>query len=126
MKTQEILDRETINYKEVCLLMRRMNADKEVINIDSIWDSPKTLEDHEKGLKYLLNQWKTPKGKERLNSPFGYREQAILENFDSFELAGTYDIGNMNFKHHVPLWNVCGNDNKFQYHMSGGTVNIVG
>lgn len=125
MKTQEILDAKTISFKNVKLLIRRMN-NGEKIDLQNVWDNPKPLEDPKQGIEYLLNQWKTPNGKERTNNPFGYREQEILENFEGFEFAGTYDAGNRNHSFYVPLWNVCGNDNCFQYYMSGGKIHIVG
>ena len=125
MKTQEILDGKTISFKNVKLLIRRMNHGEE-IDLQDVWDNPKRLEDTKQGIDYLLNQWKTPNGKERLNNPFGYREQEVLENFEYFEFAGTYNAGNYGHTFHVPLWNVIGRDGSFQYYMSGGEINIVG
>ena len=49
-----------------------------------------TKEQAAKGLAWLLNQWKTPKGNERKNNPFGSREETILDDFSHFELVGMY------------------------------------
>lgn len=117
---------ETITFKEVKLLMRRKNAGKDV-DFSKFWDGEVRLTDPEQGISYLLDQWKTPNGKERKNNPFGYREQHVLENFSHFEFKGGYDMGNRHFDYHVPLWVVVAKDgSSFEYYMKGGEVNIVG
>ena len=46
-------------------------------------------------LEWLLNKWKTPKGAERKNNPFGYREQNVLEDENAKAyFNGFYDAGN--------------------------------
>lgn len=125
MKTNDILQKETISFKEVRLLLRRMN-NGEQIDLTVVWDEPKRLEDPDQGIKYLMGRWKTPKGVERKNNPFGYREVDILEDFSHFEFAGTYDTGNRYFSYNVPLWNVVANHGgSFQYYMKGGEIHIV-
>jgi len=123
----DIISRGVITEKEINLIMRRMNSGQSV-DLSDIWNNPVRLtsEQNQKGLAYLLNLWKTPKGVERKNNPFGYREEDALETFEYFEFAGTYDIGNRNFSHHVPLYNVVGKETGFQYHMKNGEINIVG
>lgn len=106
--------------------MRRKNAGKE-IDFSEYWENEVQVSDPEQGIAYLLNQWKTPAGKERKNSPFGYREEHVLENFSHFEFKGEYNTGNMHHDYFIPLWVVVGKDgSSFEYHMAGGKVNIVG
>ena len=126
MKTEQILEKETISTREVKLLMRRAN-NGENIDFSKFWENEVKLEDGEQGIQYLLNQWKTPKGVERKNNPFGYREEKILENFSHFEFKGQYDAGNRYHKYFIPLWVVVSKDGDgFEYHMAKGQVNIVG
>lgn len=54
-----------------------------------------------KGFDWLKNLWVTPKGAERKNNPFGYREQNAIENFDRITLKGYYDAGNYHHTHYV-------------------------
>ena len=131
MKTTEILkevnESNSITEKQINLLKNRANKG-EKIDFSSIWDNPPTLteDQNKKGIDFLRNLHKTPTGKERQNNPFGYREVNILENFESFELAGFYDIsryGQRSFL--VPLYNCNGKDGSFQYYYDG-KVQIVG
>jgi hypothetical protein len=96
--------------------------------IDFIWDnSPQlTPDQNKKGIDYLRNLWKSPSGKERVNNPFGYREQDALETFEYFELRGFYDAGNRYRKFYVPLYVCVGAETSFEYYISGGEINIVG
>ena len=81
----------------------------------------------QKGLDWLLDQWKTPNKKERKNNPFGYREQEILENFDTIQLRSYYDAGNAYRSYFVPLYCVVSKSgNTFEYYVSGGEIHIVG
>lgn len=124
---QEIATNKVATEQQINLICKRLN-NGEKIDITEIWDNPASLtkEQNKKGFDFLYNQWKTPMGKERLNNPFGYREEAILENFTGFEFAGVYDAGNFNRSFFVPLYNCCGNNNAFQYYFSSGKINIVG
>jgi hypothetical protein len=79
-----------------------------------------------KGYQWLVNQWKTPRGVERKNNPFGYREQDALENFQTIYFKGYYDAGNWNFHYYLPLYYVQGKERGFEYYVSGGQIHIVG
>ncbi len=123
-----------IEEKELISLFSFLNngrggTTKEDFNIISsaLWETPLKLskEQNEKGFKFLMNQWKTPTGKERLNNPFGYREETILTNFSHFELKGYYDAGNYNRAYYVPLYDCIGDNTSFEYYYNG-KVNIVG
>src|SRR5690606_11487035 len=95
----------TISTKEVKLLMRRANNGK-TVDFSQYWGEEFILTDPEQGIAYLLNQWKTPAGKERKNNPFGYRERHILENFSHFEFMGQYNAGSAHRGYYIPLWRV--------------------
>lgn len=78
-----------------------------------------------KGLAFLLNLWKTPKGKERKNSPFGYRETAILENFARFEFVDFYNAGNAWVNNYLPVYRVIATDGsafEYYYNFEGLTI----
>lgn len=125
MKTQEILEKETISTKEVKLLMRRAN-NGENVDFSGFWEKETILEDPKQGYDWLINQWVTPNDNERKNNPFGYREQDVLKNFSHIEFIGQYDAGNMHHSYFIPLWRVVGDNNAFEYYMSGGKIHIVG
>lgn len=83
----------------------------------------------EKGIAYLRNVWRTPKGAERQRNPFGPQEQAILEAFDHFRLVDFWDVG----RHHsfiIPVYRVVARDGSyFDYYcaawQSGGSGPII-
>ena len=75
-----------------------------------------------------MNLWKSPTGKERVNNPFGYREQEALEQFDHFALAGFHDASRYGqAPYYIPLYDVYMKDGEygFQYYYNG-EVSIVG
>jgi len=80
----------------------------------------------QKGYDWLIDQWKSPKGAERKNNPFGYREQGVLENFNTITFNGYYDAGNYYRSFYVPLYLVSGAETTFEYYVSGGQINIIG
>ena len=129
---KNMMETNTITEKEINLIKLRMNNDKvddfTQEAIDFIWDnSPQlTSDQNKKGIDYLRNLWKSPTGKERVNSPFGYREENVLETFEYFELRGFYDAGNQFRKFYVPLYTCVGTDSSFEYAFYGGKANILG
>lgn len=80
----------------------------------------------QKGYDWLMDQWKSPKGAERKNNPFGYREKSILEDFSTITFNGYYDAGNYHHSFYVPLYLVSGDNNTFEYYVSGGKISIIG
>ena len=97
--------------------------------IDEALDCSEIALDEEqvqKGYDWLIDQWKTPKGAERKNNPFGYREQDVLENFSTITFNGYYDAGNYYRSFYLPLYLVSGNNTTFEYYVSGGQINIIG
>ncbi len=122
---------EVLTEQQFNLLKRRLDDNK--INQQDIFGKSfsksfkLTPEQTKKGFDFLDNRRRTPRGVERKNNPFGAREEAVLDNFDRFEVTEFFDAGNQFVKFHVPLFTVIAKDGStFQYHFSGGKVNIVG
>lgn len=108
------------------LLLRKNKGEK--FDEGIFWDGEifLTKEQAKKGLDWLMNKYKTPTGKERSNNPFGYREQLALEQAEKIRLVGFHDAGNFFHSFYVPLYEVYGTTQYFQYYVSGGKINIVG
>lgn len=95
-----------------------------------------TAEQTKKGIDWLRDQWKTQRGIERKNNPFGYREEDVLEHFSRFLFEGFYDdtrAWDSDYHNYLPIWGVFGgNGSYFQYYMgrgtgyNGGLVQIIG
>jgi hypothetical protein len=130
MKTIELLNKieatKVVTENEINLLKNRLNKG-EVIDLSVIYNNEIeiTSEQTEKGIAFLLNQWETPKGKERLNNPFGYREKETLETFERFYFVGFYDAGNSYIKQMLPIYLVCGKETTFEYYYNG-KIQIIG
>lgn len=78
------------------------------------------------GFDFLKNAWKTPRGIERKNNPFGYREQEILKNGTDISLKGFYDAstyGGTAF--YIPIYSVNSKGGSFEYYYNG-EINIIG
>ncbi len=81
----------------------------------------------QKGRKWLYNLGFTPTGKERKNSPFGYREEYIVKNFKSLELLYWHDAGSFFSSFYVPVYQAIGKDGTtMDYYVSGGKIQIIG
>ena len=86
-----------------------------------------TPDQTKKGFDWLMNLYKTPRGVERKNNPFGYREQYVLDNFSHFELKDFYNAGNRYHDFYVPYYEVVSKDGRtFEYAMYGGEIHILG
>ena len=131
MKTLDILNEikesNVITEQQINLLKRRMNNGEEV-DINFIWDGEilVTNSQKQKGLDWLINQWKTPTGKERINNPFGYREIEILKYCTEIQFKGFYDNGNRQFKNLIPLYCVHSYTDSFEYYVNHKGIQIVG
>jgi len=113
-----------ITEAQIALLLRRMNTG-EKIDVQYIWDSHPNLTNEQsiKGLIWLRNQWQTPRGAERKNSPFGYREEKILETETQMYLVGFYDTARYRQRSfYVPVYGIGG----MEYYISGGQISIIG
>ena len=88
------------------------------IDIDSAWQA--------KGEKWLYSQGFTPKGKERMWSPYGYREEEVVKNIKSISLSGFHNTSFFS-QFYVPVYYVEGKDGgAFEYYVSGGEIHITG
>lgn len=130
MKTSDLLKKieqtNQISESEILLLKRRLNKG-EKINMDYIWNNEINLtpEQNKKGIDFLLNLYETPKGIERKNHPFGYREIEVIKNFSHFTFSGFYDAGNSYHSYYLPLYYCYGDNTCFEYYYNG-KVNIIG
>lgn len=117
--------KDTLSEREVRLLMKRIN-DGRIKPGDDGLSFPYKLTDSqvEKGRKWLMNLWKSPRGVERKNNPYGYREQEILDNFKTIEFVDVYsERGN----YYYPYYRVYSTKgNYMEYYVSGGEVHILG
>lgn len=122
---KEFYERKKLTEQEIQLIKNRLNHDRLSITktYNRTWKI--TKEQTIKGLNYLKNQWKTPKGLERKNNPFGYRETEVIENFKNFELIGFFDTANqyqneLGIKFFVPIYRVNSKKgNYFEYYCTG-------
>ena len=121
---ERIKEDKYITEKEVALLKGRLNRGIEEANIT---DARITEAQKLKGLKWLRNLYKAPKGKERKNNPFGYREQRILNANDceiKCYLAGFYNIGKLgNF--YIPVYRYEYDGCHFDYYAACGECIII-
>lgn len=124
IKSGSITESEIISFRSFL-----SKCSKEVRReIFDIWQELElSPEQNKKGYDFLMGQWKTEKGKERVNNPFGYREQNILENFDRFTYCENYDssrYGQNPF--YLPVYRCYSKDgDSFEYYYDG-KVNIIG
>lgn len=121
--TKDILKQKVLSEGDILLLCRRANAGEEVY-IDEEYDI--TEEQTKKGLDWLKNQWKTPRGVERKNNPFRYREQDAIDTFVKFTFDGLYNAGNQYHDFYLPIYTVEGKDTSFQYVVQMGKIMIIG
>jgi hypothetical protein len=129
----EVKKNGVITENQINLIKRRLNSGKDDSELDELLDyinenHPKLSdEQNKKGYEFLMNLWKSPTGKERINNPFGYREQNVLENFEYFELSHFRN----DYYGVFPVYNVIGKSpntsfsGSFQYYYDG-KVNIIG
>ena len=129
-----------MNYSEIA--SRGIITEREIVSIKSelnrrSWNGYRsvfangllsiTKEQTEKGFSWLLNQWKTEKGKTRKNNPFGLREQSILENFSRFLLIDYRDSGTGINPHFEPVYRVeAVSGSHFDYCVYCGVICICG
>lgn len=63
-ETQELLNKDLLTEKEINLIKNRLNNGLIKGKLEYKEEYDITKEQEEKGLAWLLNKWKTPKGKE--------------------------------------------------------------
>lgn len=103
---KRILDAGVITEREVNTMKNRANKGfaSDVRQILSNGPLRITPEQTKKGIDWLINQWKTPKGKTRKHNPFNQREQVILSHFDHFELRTFIDVGGFFNYWYLPVY----------------------
>lgn len=134
LKDTSISD-DIISERDLNLIRSRLNSGRtkrsDIEIPDEGWKL--TPDQTKKGYDFLINLWKSPTGKERVNNPFGYREQATLENFKEFRVVDFYDTANyyqnqMGMHFYVPYYRVVGMGDTpdFEYAYYAGKINIMG
>jgi hypothetical protein len=127
---EDIKKRGTITEREILLIKRRLNnGTYKYDDIQDIEDLKITPSQTQKGLAWLRNKWQTPRGVERKNNPFGYREEDAIENFKEFRLNSFTDIrqSSFAFPNYVPVYDVYSKKGfGFQYYVQGGEPKIIG
>lgn len=128
----EFKGKQTLTEREVKLLLKRMNEGK--INPSQLRDNGYALtpDQVEKGRAWLTNLWITPRGVERKNNPYGYRETSILRSFKTIRLAGVFDATPPGWKVmfgpsqklYIPYYKVVGDGNSFEYYVQGGEIHL--
>ena len=107
---KQIAKRGVITEREINLLKNRANR-----GIDDVWDVFEekndymldiTIEQTVKGISWLLDKWKTPRGRVRKHNPFDQRQQAILLHFKEFKLVDFRDCGRGFYGWYLPVYRV--------------------
>lgn len=130
MKTEkaieEIKRNGFITERQINLLKNRANRG-EITNFYDIQYIHITQEQTEKGIKFLLNLYKTPTGKVRKNNPFSDKQAKVLETFVEFAFVGFYPKSHGSTSYHCPIYLACGADGDFEYYYDlwDGTINII-
>lgn len=123
--TDELLKKDLLTEREIQTIKNRVNNKAVEVSFDK--EYLLTPEQNQKGYDWIYNQYKTPRGIERKNNPFGYREQAVIDNFSHFTWSDIYDTGNSYHSWYAPVWTMYAKDgNSFSYYVSGGECNIIG
>jgi len=128
------LGNKQLTERELNLLKLRLNSGRldihDVDIPDGGWEL--TPDQNKKGFDWLYNLYKSPTGKERVNTPFGYRESSVLENFNKIKLTDYRDTANYyqaqaKIKNYVPVYTVYAKDgHTFEYSVHGGAIDISG
>jgi len=131
MKTTEqllndIKEAGVITEKEMLLIKGRSNkVNKDLWNYE-LEDIKVTQSQTVKGLDWLKDQYQTPKGIERKNNPFGYREIEVLEDPEAHcYFRGFYSPSRYN-NYFIPVYLLCGAGTSFEYYVNGGKIEIIG
>ena len=124
----------TITEREIGLIGRRLNTKRDLKELAPHYKEAEegnvkvTPEQAQKGYNWLMNEYKTPRGIERKNNPFGIREMNILDTgMKHFTYDGHIDAGNQYHSWYAPLHSFVDKENfSFQYYFAGGKINIIG
>ena len=106
---QQIAMRGVITEREINLCKNRANRGHDVWGVfDSRNEYALKITDEQtaKGLAWLLDKWKTPKGRVRKHNPFDQRQQAILKHFKEFKLIDFRDCSRGFYEWYLPVYRV--------------------
>lgn len=155
IKTQDILNKEVLTYREILNVKRRLNGytkGQEPAGADNYEFKEEytiTPEHTAKGLEYLYRVAFKPSKFDpamslyyseeeinekimRKNSPLGLREAMILCDFDHFTFTGFYDASNyyqnqLGYHNYLPIWKCYSKeDDSFEYYLEAGKMQIIG
>lgn len=130
--TTELLAYMHVSERSIKTVCKRLNGEEEsrteaLAAVQEMGEEKKLEpEQIEKGRAWLVDQWKTPRGVERKNNPYGYREEGVLDSFETIRLSGFVDAGNINHHWYVPTYRVYGTEGSFEYYIAGGKPVIIG
>ena len=105
----EIAERGIITEREILLIKRRLNNFGEVLIKRALFGNGPlqiTPEQTKKGLDWLIDKYKTPRGVVRKHNPFNDGQVAILEDFKKFELVGFTDVSRSCLMWFMPTYRV--------------------
>ena len=112
----EIAERGVITEREVNLMKNRLNRGYNIYGIFDNGPLDITPEQTEKGLAWLKNLNRTPRGAIRKNNPFTKKQASVLSNFRKFQLIGFWDNGTWCHSWYIPIYRVWPNKGKhFDY-----------
>lgn len=124
----------TITERQIALIGRRLNAKSDLKEVGEIYRQAEeegvqvTDEQAQKGFDWLFNLYKTPRGIERKNNPFGIREMNMLDRgLGHFIYNGHFDAGNSYHSWYTPIYSFVDKEGfSFQYYMAAGEIKIIG
>ena len=126
---EQIKERGYITEREITLFKNRAQKGIDEANIGHLKNDFLISEEQKlKCLKWMRNLYKTPKGDERKNNPFGYREQRILNANDceiKCYLTGFYNIGKLG-DFYIPVYRYEYNEYYFDCYVACGECIIIG
>jgi hypothetical protein len=119
-----------IEEGQIISMRSLLNRDKDASRaiFEALGDRELELSDRQqtKGFDFLKGLWKSPTGKERINNPFGYREQDILTNGTDITLKGFYNASVYGgCDNYLPIYAVNSADGSFEYYYNG-KLQIIG
>ena len=124
---EKIKNKGEITEQEILLIKRRLNdGTYKYENIKPLFEDGEglklTQEQQDKGKAWLLDKWKSPTGKVRENSPYGYREEKILSENHELRLKDFYDDARGDYHYYSPYYEIGG----MEYYVKGGEIQILG
>jgi hypothetical protein len=122
----ETLKAGNLTKQALTTIMTRVNNHKH--EIPSLEDEITLDAEHiEQGRAWLYNLAWTPTGKVRKNNPFGYREESILQAFETITLSDFYNHNSGYGDFYTPVYTVKSKQGfTFSYTLRSGGIYITG